>query len=55
MLPCDSSCEDGYVGRALRGVIAPEYLDPIKFLKMMADMGGPAKFHEVCSREVSVS
>ncbi len=42
-------------GDAPRGLIAPECLDPTKFLKMMADMGAPVKFHEVCSREVSVS
>ena len=42
-------------GDADRGIIAPECLDPIKFLKMMAAMGAPAKFHEVCSREVSIS
>ena len=42
-------------GDADSGITAPECLDPIKFLKMMADMGAPAKFHEVCSREVSVS
>ncbi|MCK4354594.1 MAG: hypothetical protein KAW83_05000, partial [Dehalococcoidia bacterium] len=42
-------------GDAPRGLIAPECLDPTKFLKMMADMGAPVKFHEVCSREMSVS
>ncbi|MCK4354031.1 MAG: hypothetical protein KAW83_02140, partial [Dehalococcoidia bacterium] len=42
-------------GDAPRGLIAPECLDPTKFLKMMANMGAPVKFHEVCSREISVS
>ena len=42
-------------GDAEGGVIAPERLDPIKFLKMMADMGVPVKFHEVLSKEVSIS
>ena len=42
-------------GGADRGLIAPECLDPTKFLKMMADMGAPVKFQEVCSKEVSVS
>jgi len=37
-----------------RGVIAPECLDPTRFLKMMADMGAPVKFQEMCSSEVSV-
>ena len=41
-------------GDAPRGLIAPECLDPTKFLKMMADMGAPVKFQEVCSKEVSV-
>jgi len=41
-------------GHAERGVIAPECLDPAKFLKMMADMGAPVKFQEVCLKEVSV-
>lgn len=31
-------------------VIAPEGLDPIKFLKMMADMGAPVKLNEVLSK-----
>jgi saccharopine dehydrogenase-like NADP-dependent oxidoreductase len=45
-------CVDGY---AESGVIAAECLDPNRFLKMMADMGTPVKFQEVCSREVSIS
>jgi len=39
---------------AERGLIGPECLDPIKFLKTMADMGWPMKFHEECSKKVSV-
>ncbi len=31
-------------------VIAPECLDPIKFLKMMADMCAPVKLNEVLSK-----
>ena len=42
-------------GLAEKGVIGPECLDPIKFLKMMADMGWPVKFHETISKEVSIS
>ena len=37
-----------------RGVIGPECLDPIKFLRMMANMGCPVKFHETLSKEVSI-
>jgi len=44
----------GMEGDAPRGLIAPECLDPIKFLKMMADMGAPVKFQELCSSEISV-
>lgn len=42
-------------GEADRGVIAAECLDPIKFMKRMADMGASLKFHEVRSKEVSIS
>ena len=41
-------------GEARKGVIAPECLDPVKFLKKMADMGAPVKFHEVLSKEASI-
>jgi len=41
-------------GDAEKGVIAPECLDPIKFLKMMTDMGVPVKFQETVTREMSV-
>jgi saccharopine dehydrogenase (NAD+, L-lysine-forming) len=42
-------------GDAERGVIAPECFDPIKFLKMMADMGVSVKFQETVSKSVSIS
>ena len=41
-------------GLAEKGIIPPECLDPIKFLKLMADMGRPLKFHEECVRKVSI-
>ncbi len=41
-------------GEADRGLIGPECLDPTKFLKTIADMGWPLKFHEECSKKVSV-
>jgi saccharopine dehydrogenase-like NADP-dependent oxidoreductase len=41
-------------GNAERGVITAECLDPIKFLKMMASMGGPVKFLEVCSKKAVI-
>jgi saccharopine dehydrogenase-like NADP-dependent oxidoreductase len=37
-----------------RGVIGPECLDPIKFLKRMTDMGCPVKFHETLSKKISI-
>ena len=42
-------------GDADKGVIPPECLDAVKFLKMMAEIGWPVKFHEVCSKEVAMS
>jgi len=42
-------------GEAEKGVVAPECLDPIKFLKKMSDMGAPMKFRETVSRDVVVS
>ena len=42
-------------GLAEKGLISSECLDPMKFLKMMAEMGAPVKFHEVLSREVFIS
>ena len=42
-------------GFADKGIIGPECLDPIMFLKMMADMGWPLKFQETVSKGVSVS
>ncbi len=54
-MPAIVAVKMGMQGDAPRGLIAPECLDPTKFLKMMADMGAPVKFHEVCSKEISVS
>ena len=42
-------------GFAEKGIIGPECLDPIKFMKTMADMGWPLKFQETVSKGVSVS
>jgi len=42
-------------GEAEKGVVAPECLDPIKFLKKMSDMGAPVKFRETVSKSVVVS
>ncbi len=42
-------------GDAEKGVIAPERLDPIKFLKMMADIGAPVKFQETVSKSMTIS
>ena len=42
-------------GEADPGVTAAECLDPVKFLKKVADMGAPVRFHEVCSRNISIS
>ena len=41
-------------GEAESGLIGPECLDPIKFLKMMAEAGAPVEFEEICSKEVLV-
>ncbi len=42
-------------GDTKKGVIAPECLDPVKFLKVMAEVGWPMKFSEVLSKETSIS
>jgi len=42
-------------GEAERGVIVAERLDAVKFLRIMADIGWPMKFHETLSKEVSIS
>jgi len=42
-------------GETEKGVIAPERLDPTKFLRRMADMGTPVKFREMVSKTVSIS
>ncbi len=41
-------------GDAPSGVIAPECLDVVKFLKKMTEMGATVKFSEVCSKEVAI-
>jgi saccharopine dehydrogenase-like NADP-dependent oxidoreductase len=41
-------------GLAEKGLISSECLDPIKFLKIMAEMGVPMKFHETLSKEKSI-
>jgi saccharopine dehydrogenase (NAD+, L-lysine-forming) len=38
-------------GLAEKGLISSECLDPIKFLKIMAEMGVPMKLHETLSKE----
>jgi hypothetical protein len=42
-------------GDAEKGVIAAECFDPIKFLKMMADLGVPIEFQETVSRSVTIT
>lgn len=42
-------------GEAERGVIAPECLHPLKFLRRMAEMGVPVRFQETITRSVSIS
>lgn len=42
-------------GDADQGVIFPELLDPIKFLKIMSSMGVSLKVKEVLSRQLSIS
>jgi len=41
-------------GDAPSGVIAPECLGVVKFLKKMTEMGATVKFSEVCSKEVAI-
>jgi len=38
-----------------KGVIAAECFDPIRFLKMMADIGVPVEFQETVSRSVTIT
>lgn len=42
-------------GNAKKGVICAECLNPVEFLKIMAETGWPLKFNEMCSKEVSIS
>jgi len=53
-LPAITGAKMCVAGEAESGLIGPECLDPIKFLKMMADEGAPVQFEEICSKEVSV-
>jgi hypothetical protein len=41
-------------GLTEKGLVSSECLDPIKFLKIMAEMGVPMKFHETLSKEKSI-
>ncbi len=42
-------------GDAEKGVIAAECFDPIRFLKMMVDVGVPVEFQETVSRSVAIT
>jgi len=42
-------------GSAEKGVISAECLDPLKFLRMMADIAAPLRFQETINKEVSIS
>ena len=42
-------------GKASKGIIGPECLDPLEFLKEMSAMGCPVKLHEVLSKEASIA
>jgi len=53
-LPASVGAKMCVAGEAERGLIGPECLDPIKFLKTMADAGAPVQFEEICSKEVSI-
>ncbi len=54
-LPAIAGAKMCVAGESEKGVVAPECLDPIKFLKTMADTGWPVKFHETVSRKAAVS
>jgi saccharopine dehydrogenase (NAD+, L-lysine-forming) len=54
-LPVTVGAKMCIAGEAENGVISPECLDPIKFLKKMSDMGCPLKFQETLSKEVVVA
>jgi saccharopine dehydrogenase-like NADP-dependent oxidoreductase len=43
------------VGDVQKGVITPECLDPVAFLKAMSDMGAPLTFTEECTQEVIIT
>ena len=42
-------------GSAEKGVISAECLDPLKFLRMMAEIAAPLRFQETIKKEVSIS
>ena len=42
-------------GKGSKGIIGPECLDPLEFLKEMSAMGCPVKVHEVLSKEASIA
>jgi len=42
-------------GKASKGMIAPECLEPMDFLKEMSAMGCPVKVHEVLSKEAFIA
>lgn len=54
-LPAVAGAKMCMSGEARRGVTVAEQLNPMKFLKMMADMGWPVKFHETFSKDVAIS
>jgi len=54
-LPAVAGAKMCMSGEAKRGVTVAEQLNPMKFLKMMADMGWPVKFHETLSKDVAIS
>lgn len=54
-LPAIAGAKMCMQSEADRGVIPPECLDPVKFLKAMAEIGWPVKFQEVCSKDIAIS
>jgi len=54
-LPAVAGAKMCMSGEARRGITVAEQLNPMKFLKMMADMGWPVKFHEILSKDVAIS
>jgi len=52
-LPAITGAKMCMEGSVKKGVISSECLDPMKFLGIMAAMGAPLKFHELCSDKTS--